>query len=530
MAISLAVAFMPRRESGQSVPVEDRILLHLLEQDHQADHYIVTYDVTRLGIAESCAMHPPNVSRAMRELSSKGLISQHSRTIRGENRRQKTWQLTEEGRSTASRRISKFESAMVLIRSKDGELLEIRADQAAKRLRAGLSLLQILMHSQHEGVLNFGDIRFGALVKKENLEPPPGSLSILMGAHSTYHDRPPVTRTVHGRKKEKDELRKWHNSEMPMLALSGIAGCGKTTLVSDWISDLIESDEEKDIMYYPCQPWDSSLGIATSLLHKIGIKDKKSDPYNVLDTLPYKPASKIDIDSLRRRLCAHLLDENEILGQDSSTSDEFTSDELLIILDDVHNIGSKGDYLLGALLQIAETTKLRLIIISRTSLIFYDRRDVHTRKRVKEINLSGLSLEELSEWLGLMDNSGFVPAEQIHRVTGGHPLAVELLEIYGETIHEDWLRFLDEEILNVLPNDHRELLSILAVSKKPIPWHTLAGAAGVDGRPPKQLIERGLMIELDGGLWLHEALRSRLLREAGKPIEERVRKLEESQF
>ena len=127
-----------------------------------------------------------------------------------------------------------------------------------------------------------------------------------------------------------------------------------------------------------------------------------------------------------------------------------------------------------------------------------------------------------------MDNSGSVPAEQIHRMTGGHPLAVELLEIYGETIHVDWLRFLDEEILNVMPDDHRELLSILAVSEKPIPWNTLARAAGVDGSPPKQLIERGLMIELDGGLWLHEALRSRLLREVGRPIKERVRKLNES--
>ena len=218
-----------------------------------------------------------------------------------------------------------------------------------------------------------------------------------------------------------------------------------------------------------------------------------------------------------------MLDDNEILDQDSSNIDE-----LLIILDDVHNIGNTGDHLLGALLQISETTKLKLMIISRASLTFYDRRDVHTRKRVKEINLSGLSLEELSEWLGLMDNSGSVPAEQIHRMTGGHPLAVELLEIYGETIHEDWLRFLDEEILNVMPDDHRELLSILAVSKKPIPWNTLARAAGVDGSPPKQLTERGLMIELDGGLWLHEALRSRLLREVGRPIKERVRKLNES--
>ena len=51
-----------------NVPVIDRILLHLWEQDHQADHYLVSNDVTRPGISEVCAMHPPNVSRAMRDL------------------------------------------------------------------------------------------------------------------------------------------------------------------------------------------------------------------------------------------------------------------------------------------------------------------------------------------------------------------------------------------------------------------------------------------------------------------------------
>ena len=50
-------------------------------------------------------------------------------------------------------------------------------------------------------------------------------------------------------------------------------------------------------------------------------------------------------------------------------------------------------------------------------------------------------------------------------------------------------------------------------------------AADIDGTPPAQLIERGLMLELEEGMWLHEALRSRLLRDVGKPFEERLRKL-----
>lgn len=513
---------MARNDSRPNVPVSDRILLHLWEQDFQADHYTVTSDVTRSGIAESCALHPPNVSRAMRNLISQGHISQHSRPISGDNRRQKTWQLTDDGREIARERISELRSLKVLVRSKEGSILEIRADEAANKLRAGLSLLQILLHAQHEGVLNFGDIRFGALVRKNENIPPPGSISILTGAHSTYHTNPPKTRTVHGRTDELAELDKWFKSEKPLLVLSGIAGCGKTTLASHWISEMMVAKPNLKTMYYPCQPWDSPLGIATSLLHRIGITKDSEDPYRILDTLPYKPAARLEIDTFRRRLTAHLLDDKKYIHD---SGDGVSSNEMIVVLDDVHNIGTNGDHLFGALLQTAEKTKLRLLMISRTSLAFYDRRHVHTLDKVSELALSGLSPEEIEEWIEMIKVPENAVASEIHRVTGGHPLAVELLELYGQTLHEDWLRFLDEEILNVLPEEHRELLSILAVSERPVPWNKLALAAEIDGKPPAELIERGLMLELEEGMWLHEALRSRLLRDVGKPLEERLRKL-----
>ena len=171
---------------------------------------------------------------------------------------------------------------------------------------------------------------------------------------------------------------------------------------------------------------------------------------------------------------------------------------------------------------------MRLLLISRTSMTFYDRRDVHTRGRVQELALSGLTLEEVAQWLDTLDLPSKAPAEEIHRATGGHPLAVELLEMYGQALHDDWLRFLDEEILDVLPSDHREILALLAVADKPVPWDSLASAANFDGLPPSDLIERGLMLELSDGMWLHEALRARLLREVGAPLEERARKLREA--
>ena len=514
---------MARSDIRNSVPVVDRILLHLWEQDHQADHYLVTPEMTRPGIAEICALHPPNVSRSMRDLMSNGWVTEHTRTVRGDDRRQKTWQLTEKGRVEARERIDELRTTSILLRSGDGKLLEVRADEAAARLKAGLTLLQVLMHAQHEGVLNFGDIRFGTIVRSDDAAtPPPGSLSLLTGAHSTYHTRPPQTRTVHGRSSEKLRLDNWFASSTPMFVLSGIAGCGKTTLTSHWLDGLLGRTPDIEVMYYPCQPWDSPLGIATSLLHRLGIglDEESSDPYGILDSLPLKPGARLDMDLYRRRLSAHMLDEEGHCG--------VTCSEMLLILDDVHNIGSEGTHLLGALLQIAESTAMRLLLVSRTNLTFYDRRDVHTRGRIEELALSGLSLEEVSAWLDSLDLPSHAPAEEIHRATGGHPLAVELLELYGQTLHEDWLRFLDEEILDVLPNDRRETLALLAVAERPVPWSALAKAAGIDGPPPADLLERGLMLELSDGMWLHEALRARLLREVGAPHEERARRLREA--
>lgn len=503
-----------------SIPVIDRIILHLWEQDHQADHYIVTNELTRPGISEVCALHPPNVSRAMRELMSNSLVSEHTRSVRGEDRRQKTWQLTEDGRSEARERISNLRTTTVLLRGRDGKLLEVRADEVAEKLETSLSLLQVLMHAQHEGVLNFGDIRFGAIVSSRDRPKVPTNL--LSGAHSTYHNLPPATRAVHGRSMEMEKLDAWFSSEVPMFVISGIAGCGKTTLTSYWLNGILSAHSNTEIMYYPCQPWDTPLGIATSLLHRIGIglDDDLQDPFSVLESLPLRPGVRIDIDSYRRRLTAHLLDDSGSMSKNNS--------ELLVVLDDVHNIGSEGDHLFGALLQIAEATPLRLILISRTKLAFYDTRDVHTRGRVRELGLSGLSIDEVDAWISSLDLPSDTEANKIHSITGGHPLAVELLELYGNTIHDDWMRFLDQEILDVLPEDSREILSILSVADRPVPWETLAKAAMHNGPPPPELIERGLMIELQDGMWLHEAIRTRLLRDVGSPLEDRSERLREA--
>ena len=503
-----------------NIAVKDRILLHLLEEDDQADRYVVTAALTRPGIAESCAQHPPNVSRALRTLLRKRLVSEHSRSIRGDDRRQKTWQLTDEGRGEAKKRLETLSQLKVLIRDETDTLLELEASQAANRLQAEMSVLQILLHAQHEGVLTFGDIRFGLVTKKSEDDdlPPPGRLKLLAGAHATYHTSPPKTRTVHGRVDAIQDMNSWFEKGSPCMVIHGIAGIGKSTLVANWLREHMTEVPHLSVCWYPCQPWDKAVGLAVSLLHRFGVDDKH-DPYQLMETLPLTPGAEFDVDAWRRRLLAYLTDAQAIrerfVGEAGGPPPYW-----LIVLDDVHHVANDARDLLGALLDICKKAPLRLVFVSRTTLNVYDRRDVHTRELVEEMPLQGLSIDEISDWVENMDGSPPAP-EDVLRLTGGHPLALELLEIYGQATHGDWLKFLDEEIIHHMPEEEHELLATLAVAESPVPWGKLASAVNWEGNPPERLLTYGLLLELEDGMWLHEALRERFLREVGSTSQKR---------
>tara|TARA_B110000444_G_scaffold261439_1_gene313541 strand:- start:4200 stop:5750 length:1551 start_codon:yes stop_codon:yes gene_type:complete len=507
-----------------NVAAQDRILLHLLNHYDWADRYVVPQTMTRPGIAEACAQHPPNVSRTMRNLLKDGMVEEHTRSIQGVERRQKTWQLTEDGKALGEQRHNVLNQTKILIRNVDGELLELKAEEAGSHLQTELTLLQILLHAQHEGVLTYGDIRFGNIRRADDdVFPAPGRLMPLVGVHATYATAPPVTRPVYGRDEELKLLHTWFDDRRPCMVVHGIAGIGKSTLVAHWLEQHMEQHQNLSVCWYPCQPWDQALGLATSLLHRFGI-DESHDPYRLIETLPLTPGAEMDVDAWRRRLLAYLTDASTIRERFKDRAGG-PPPYWLIVLDDIHHVSKEASHLLGALLQIAQKAPLRMVFISRTTLNVYDRRDVHIRDNVRELPLSGLSLEATEAWISALDVEQNTPIPEVHAATGGHPLALELLEIYGQPTHRDWLRFLDEEILARLPGPELELLSTLAVAESPVKWEVLADSTGWNGAPPENLLQHGLLLELEQGMWLHDALKERLLRDVGENKAARKAKL-----
>ena len=202
------------------------------------------------------------------------------RTVKGDSRRQKTWQLTDKGEKIAEHLSKNLGKLKILIRNKNGELLEVLAKNVAYKLESELSLLQILMHALHEGVLTYGDIRFGPIRKKENNESNTNRSLFMSGAYSTYQTQPPQIREIHGRKNESKKLESWYNSSASCIVVTGIAGIGKSTLCAEWLTQ-----KNHDCIWYPCQPWDTELGVTTSLLHALGIRENKDEFKNIRERL-----------------------------------------------------------------------------------------------------------------------------------------------------------------------------------------------------------------------------------------------------
>ena len=233
---------------------------------------------------------------------------------------------------------------------------------------------------------------------------------------------------MRGRDEELNRLDKWFEGRSAFAVVSGIAGIGKSTPCRRMVGRKARQATESLDLLVSMSTLGREVGLAVSLLHRFGIDDKH-DPYNFIETLPLRPGAPLDVDTWRRRLLAYLTDAYTVRER-FSIAPGGPPPYWLIVLDDVHHIASESKNLLGALLQISQKTPLRFVLISRTSLDFYDRRDVHTRDIVEELPLSGLSLDETSQWLDELELKD-VDASDVHERTGGHPLAIEMLEMYG---------------------------------------------------------------------------------------------------
>ena len=102
---------------------------------------------------------------------------------------------------------------------------------------------------------------------------------------------------------------------------------------------------------------------------------------------------------------------------------------------------------------------------------------------------------------------------------------MELLELYT-TNAQDWLRFLDEEILLRLARTGKGTLGHPCGGGSARSMERVGRRRGLERNTcPKTYCSHGLLLELEEGMWLHEALRERLRRDVGVNMQARRERL-----
>ncbi|UCG68315.1 MAG: tetratricopeptide repeat protein [Thermoplasmata archaeon] len=405
---------------------QEKILLHLLGNRRFEDKFEVPNSLTQDGIAKAVSTRRSYVSQATKELMGRRIVVEKLWHIKGEARRRKVYFLTMDGKTQAEKLRNDINEMMVVLKDGENEK-EVRIGDINSELDVNLNQLNILDNISENGIF---DLRMKGASK------PPGRID--------YWERYPTPKYFFGRERELKEIDQWLQSEeMRILAISGIAGIGKTTLIAKVVS---QEKESRRIFWYRFHEWSTLRNLLTHLsefLNQEGIETLKL----------YVEANKvINIGDIQALLWSKLEDVNALL-----------------VFDDFHRANRQILQLLEATTEVLHDLKgIKIVLLGREIPRFYDRRDVLLSKRVYELSLEGLDRESSLKLLRAREISE-EHLDGLYESTMGHPLSLELVELNGEGINQrDIQQFLQEEVLQRLSEKEKRLLRFASVFRYPV--------------------------------------------------------------
>ncbi len=460
---------MGSKEFG--VTTNQIVLLYLYETSPLIEKGPVPDILTQKGIARELAIPRGYVSFILTQLITRGLCTISLSHIKGERRKQTIYTLTLEG-CTAGKELLKEMSSIETAFRKEDVLTGGPLSRICKQL--DISISKFISLSGHDKVLDLG-----------SLIPAP--------SQGIVPDSPESPMDFVGRRNELRIGNEWIEGKAPLLYIYGLAGEGKTAVLSKMIDFWKEKGYQ--VLYHRIIGPDTD----TILVYKLAGLLNKADKRNLNDLL--KEKVRISLDELRTVLCTDLEGEKVVLA-----------------IDDLHRIKdrSKRIHLLETLIDLGEKG-LRSVAVSRERMPLYDPRKTIIYGTVMEHHLKGLEEEDVKEFL---TKAGVLDWEPVKDLTKGHPLFLRLCK----HLHENGSMadprstmegFLAAEVLGKLTTREMNALEVLSMFRTDV---TSREALDLDIKERffsvediNGLSDRGLIEPVGSTLKVHDLVREMAL-------------------
>lgn len=426
---------------------KERILLHLLESTQPADDVEVSLASAQEGVARGAGIEMRHLAQFVRPLIQEGLVRERRAHVTGIRQRRKVYALTSAGRTSAVRLREKVTARVVRLRDGDS-VREGSLDEVLQRTGGRTGSPRSAREVAQTGAVDFTEPR---------LDPPAGFVEHIWDA--------PRTRAFVGRQKELAEILRERGSPR-VVVVRGVAGIGKSALGAIACERL---RGRKNLFWHGVRPWETGPTILASLGRFLEALDRPG-----LNAI------------LKRGECASAA---EVLRQDLPDTNAF------LVFDDVHEAPAETLSVFRMLKDsVAAAPDVKVLILTRRALPFYDVRAVAIEGNVQEIELGALRPEEAAALLS--EGGNLAALAGLGRRLAGHPLSIELVRAHFPDMPrgiQDTRRFMEEAVYRDLPDAERITMKGASLYHVPVPLSALLSIPGTSYEALLALQERSLI-------------------------------------
>ncbi len=383
--------------------INERILLHLLENFKFKKQKEAPQCVTQKGIAEAVNIRWNHVPRAMAQLKKMDYVFEAATHIEGKTRRQKAYYLTDDGLLSAKNLRERILNWEVYLKKPGGQVVKLRLSGVNSTLKTNFSSLKLYMNLSKENLIDAEVLVHGAKEESEAQKEPTEirKKTFFVSGEISWPEE------LIGRDSEIKTLQEWIDDDAHRtIVLYGSIGVGKSSLMAQMLQ---KYKDRKNIFWYQMPENDSLKNLLISLSKFLS----QLESTNLASYL--SDHNTIELDEVMRIIEKGLKNKEVIAAFDNY----FKVNEALV------------DFF-SALSDLAVESEDLLLMITASETTpffcrFYDKRDTR-KKKIAELTVKGLDMKDCKQLLGT-PNIDEDSLRKIHLLTHGHPLTLELIKL-----------------------------------------------------------------------------------------------------